>query len=169
MGQGPAEALVFWEDPLARPPPTDRPPAPVLVAFTGGHWGDLPPVRYSPPINSLAQRTIGTNRSDSCSAQRRAKLWFLGLRPLHCAVRFSYHDHRSYPKKARSSCPVRCGSRLHLEAGQDFEVFIEDEDTITLRRISQPESGSGGSSCSPAPTHLKSPPREKDDSAPLVF
>jgi hypothetical protein len=24
---------------------------------------------------------------------------------------------------------------MHLEPGQDFEVFIDDQDTITLRRI----------------------------------
>ena len=27
---------------------------------------------------------------------------------------------------------------MHLHAGDDFEVSIEDEDTITLRRITQP-------------------------------
>ena len=32
--------------------------------------------------------------------------------------------------------PVR--EKLHLHAGDHFEVSIEDEDTITLRRISQP-------------------------------
>jgi len=28
--------------------------------------------------------------------------------------------------------------QLHLKPGQDFEVFIDDEDTITLRRIYRP-------------------------------
>ena len=32
--------------------------------------------------------------------------------------------------------PVR--AKMHLHAGDDFEVSIEDEDTITLRRITQP-------------------------------
>ena len=31
--------------------------------------------------------------------------------------------------------PVR--EKMHLHAGDDFEVSIEDEDTITLRRITQ--------------------------------
>ena len=32
--------------------------------------------------------------------------------------------------------PIR--EKLHLSAGYGFEVAIEDEDTITLRRIPQP-------------------------------
>ncbi|NQW99798.1 AbrB/MazE/SpoVT family DNA-binding domain-containing protein [bacterium] len=28
--------------------------------------------------------------------------------------------------------------QLHLQAGDDFEVTVEDEDTITLRRVTQP-------------------------------
>ena len=32
--------------------------------------------------------------------------------------------------------PVR--AKMHLHAGDDFEVSIKDEDTITLRRITQP-------------------------------
>jgi AbrB family looped-hinge helix DNA binding protein len=40
-------------------------------------------------------------------------------------------------QKGQIVLPSRVRERLHLEAGQDFEVLIEDEDTILLRRISR--------------------------------
>ena len=40
-------------------------------------------------------------------------------------------------KKGQIVLPSSVREQMHLEPGQDFEVFIEDEDTITLRRISR--------------------------------
>ena len=56
--------------------------------------------------------------------------------------------------------PVR--ERLHLVAGQDFEVLIEDEDTILLRRISRhPNEGLVDHLLS-CPFPFEVPPRSKD-------
>lgn len=41
-------------------------------------------------------------------------------------------------QKGQIVLPVPIRQKLHLSAGDDFEVAIEDDDTITLRRISQP-------------------------------
>ena len=40
-------------------------------------------------------------------------------------------------KKGQIVLPSTVREQMHLEPGQDFEVSIEDEDTITLRRISR--------------------------------
>ncbi len=41
-------------------------------------------------------------------------------------------------QKGQIVLPSALRQQLHLKAGDDFEVFAEDDDTITLRRISQP-------------------------------
>lgn len=41
-------------------------------------------------------------------------------------------------KKGQIVLPNFVRERMRLEPGQDFEVLIDDEDTILLRRISQP-------------------------------
>ena len=41
-------------------------------------------------------------------------------------------------KKGQIVLPVPVRQRLHLAPGDDFEVAIEDGDTITLRRVSHP-------------------------------
>ena len=40
-------------------------------------------------------------------------------------------------KKGQIVLPSAVRERLHLEPGQDFEVFVDDDDTIVLRRISR--------------------------------
>jgi AbrB family looped-hinge helix DNA binding protein len=40
-------------------------------------------------------------------------------------------------KKGQIVLPSAVRERMHWEPGQDFEVIIDDEDTIMLRRISR--------------------------------
>jgi len=40
--------------------------------------------------------------------------------------------------KGQIVLPAAVRQQLHLAPGDDFEVAVEDEDTITLRRISHP-------------------------------
>ncbi|MFM7182617.1 MAG: AbrB/MazE/SpoVT family DNA-binding domain-containing protein [Verrucomicrobiales bacterium] len=51
-------------------------------------------------------------------------------------------------QKGRIVLPSAVLEQMHLQPGQDFEVFIDDEDTITLRRINRPpqQRPSGSSS-----------------------
>ena len=41
-------------------------------------------------------------------------------------------------QKGQITLPVPVRHRLHLAPGDDFEVAIEDGDTIALRRVSHP-------------------------------
>ena len=41
-------------------------------------------------------------------------------------------------QKGQIVLPSSVREELHLQPGQDFEIFIDDEDTITLRRVSRP-------------------------------
>lgn len=60
--------------------------------------------------------------------------------------------------------PVR--EQLDLHAGDDFEVFVEDDDTITLRRISQPANHGLVDLLLACPATFEIPPRDGDDSEP---
>ena len=40
--------------------------------------------------------------------------------------------------KSQIILPVPVRQQLHLSPGDDFEVEVEDGDTITLRRVAQP-------------------------------
>ena len=51
---------------------------------------------------------------------------------------------------------------MHLEPGQDFEVLIEDEDTILLRRISHTPNHGLIDLLQACPYALDLPPRAKD-------
>jgi AbrB family looped-hinge helix DNA binding protein len=41
-------------------------------------------------------------------------------------------------QKGQIVLPSAVREQMNLEPGQDFEVLIDDEDTITLRRINRP-------------------------------
>ncbi|GDY21235.1 hypothetical protein LBMAG56_25810 [Verrucomicrobiota bacterium] len=56
--------------------------------------------------------------------------------------------------------------QLHLVPGDDFEVVIEDEDTITLRRVSTPPNHGLVDLLLACPAPFEIPPRERDDSQP---
>ena len=60
--------------------------------------------------------------------------------------------------------PVR--AKMHLHAGDDFEVSIEDEDTITLRRITQPANRGLVELLLACPATFEIPAREADDREP---
>lgn len=72
-------------------------------------------------------------------------------------------------QKGQIVLPGVIREQLHLQAGDDFEVTIEDEDTITLRRITQPANRGLVDLLLVCPASFEIPEREKDDSAPLVF
>ena len=72
-------------------------------------------------------------------------------------------------QKGQIVLPGVIREQLHLQAGDDFEVTIEDEDTITLRRITQPANRGLVDILLACPTPFEIPEREKDDSAPLAF
>jgi AbrB family looped-hinge helix DNA binding protein len=72
-------------------------------------------------------------------------------------------------QKGQIVLPGVIREQLHLQAGDDFEVTIEDEDTITLRRITQPANRGLVDLLLACPAPFEIPEREKDDSAPLVF
>jgi len=70
-------------------------------------------------------------------------------------------------QKGQIVLPVPIRQQLRLSPGDDFEVTIEDEETITLRRISQPANHGLVDLLLSCPSPFKIPPRERDDSVPL--
>ena len=70
-------------------------------------------------------------------------------------------------EKGQLVLPAAVRQQLHLSPGDDFEVAVEDEDTITLRRISQPANRGLVDLLLRCPFPFAIPPREKDDSSPL--
>lgn len=69
-------------------------------------------------------------------------------------------------QKGQLVLPVPVREQLHLAPGDDFEVAIEDEDTITLRRISTPPNDGLVDLLLACPAPFEIPPRERDDSQP---
>ena len=60
--------------------------------------------------------------------------------------------------------PVR--AKMHMHAGDDFEVSVEDEDTITLRRITQPANRGLVDLLLACPATFEIPARDDDDREP---
>jgi AbrB family looped-hinge helix DNA binding protein len=69
-------------------------------------------------------------------------------------------------QKGQLVLPVPVRQQLHLTPGDDFEVAIEDEDTITLRRVSHPANRGLVDLLLGCPSPFKIPAREADDSQP---
>jgi len=63
--------------------------------------------------------------------------------------------------------PSAVREQMHLEPGQDFEVFIDDEDTITRRRINRPPNHGLVDHLLACPYPFEIPPRSKDSSKPI--
>ncbi len=69
-------------------------------------------------------------------------------------------------QKGQIVLPGAVRQKMHLHAGDDFEVSVEDEDTITLRRISQPANRGLVDLLLACPSPFEIPARDMDDSEP---
>ncbi len=69
-------------------------------------------------------------------------------------------------QKGQVVLPGTVRQKMHLHAGDDFEVSIEDEDTITLRRITQPANRGLVDLLLACPAPFEIPARERDDHEP---
>ncbi|MBW0001382.1 MAG: AbrB/MazE/SpoVT family DNA-binding domain-containing protein [Verrucomicrobia bacterium] len=69
-------------------------------------------------------------------------------------------------KKGQIVLPIPVRQQLNLSPGDDFEVAIEDEDTITLRRISQPPNRGLVDLLLACPSPFELPTRETDGTEP---
>ena len=70
-------------------------------------------------------------------------------------------------QKGQIVLPSAVREQMHLEPGQDFEVFIDDEDTITLRRINRPPNHGLVDHLLACPYPFEVPPRAKDSTKVL--
>lgn len=70
-------------------------------------------------------------------------------------------------QKGQIVLPSSIREQMQLEAGQDFEVFIDDEDTITLRRINRPPNHGLVDHLLACPYPFEIPPRAKDTTTPI--
>ncbi len=70
-------------------------------------------------------------------------------------------------QKGQIVLPSAVREQMHLEPGQDFEVFIDDEDTITLRRINRPPNRGLVDHLLACPYPLEIPPRAKDSTSAI--
>lgn len=70
-------------------------------------------------------------------------------------------------KKGQIVLPSELREQLHLEAGQDFEVFVDDEDSIVLRRVSRPPNHGLVDHLLVSPYPFEVPPRAKDSTRPI--
>ena len=68
-------------------------------------------------------------------------------------------------QKGQIVLPVPVRKQLQLVPGDDFEVAVEDEDTITLRRISQPANRGLVDLLLACPSPFEILARETDDTA----
>ena len=69
-------------------------------------------------------------------------------------------------QKGQIVLPSAVREQMHLEPGQDFEVLIDDEDTITLRRINRPPNRGLVDHLLACPYPFEIPPRAKDSTSP---
>jgi AbrB family looped-hinge helix DNA binding protein len=70
-------------------------------------------------------------------------------------------------QKGQIVLPVPIRQELRLSPGDDFEVFIEEENTISLRRISRPANSGLVDLLFACPAPFEVPERERDSSKPL--
>lgn len=66
-------------------------------------------------------------------------------------------------QKGQVVLPAKVRKKLGLAAGDDFEVGVEDADTIVLRRISRPPNHGLAALLAACPLPFEVPLRESDD------
>ena len=69
-------------------------------------------------------------------------------------------------QKGQIVLPGAVRKRLRLEPGDDFEVNIEDDDTITLRRVTLPANRGLVDLLLACPVRFEVPARDSDDREP---
>ena len=65
-------------------------------------------------------------------------------------------------QKGQIVLPTSIRERLELHPGDDFEIFVEDDDTIMLKRISTPPNAGLVDHLLSAPGELEIPKRSRD-------
>lgn len=70
-------------------------------------------------------------------------------------------------QKGQIVLPVPVRKRLRLVPGDDFEVIVEDDDTITLRRVRGPANRGLVDHLLACPAPFDVPGRDRDDSRAL--
>ncbi len=70
-------------------------------------------------------------------------------------------------QKGQIVLPGAVREMLHLQPGDDFEVTVEDDETISLRRITRPANHGLVDLLLACPSAFEIPPRERDDSPAL--
>mgnify|MGYP003584103965 CR=1 FL=1 len=70
-------------------------------------------------------------------------------------------------QKGQIVLPMPIRQELALSPGDDFEIFIEEENMITLRRVSRPPNGGLVDLLLACPASFEVPKRERDSSKPL--
>ena len=65
-------------------------------------------------------------------------------------------------QKGQIVLPAAIREKLELQPGDDFEIVVEDDDTITLRRISRPANAGLIDHMLACPRELDVPERSKD-------
>ena len=70
-------------------------------------------------------------------------------------------------QKGQIVLPVPILRELDLSPGDDFEVLIEEENSITLRRVSRPANSGLIDLLFACPSPFEIPERERDSSKPL--
>ena len=70
-------------------------------------------------------------------------------------------------QKGQIVLPVPIRKKLRLSAGDDFEVFLEEDSTISLRQVSRTPNFGLAELLLACPATFEVPPRERDSSTPL--
>ena len=70
-------------------------------------------------------------------------------------------------QKGQIVLPLPIRQEMALSPGDDFEIFVEEENMITLRRVSRPPNSGLVDLLSACPASFEIPPRERDSSKPL--
>ena len=70
-------------------------------------------------------------------------------------------------RKGQIVLPATVRKSLHLEPGDDFEISIQDDDTIILRKISRPPNEGLVDLLLACPYPFEIPERDADDTEPI--